>query len=263
MALINITKPMVLRALREFDQLGRDAMLNKYSSGPSGKSTRWYIHFDGKYYDQKVVLRAAHQLSDLGSLPPGRGTFKASEARRWLTNLGFDVVDNLQVTSPQVTSNPDDWHEVGDLIGNLYRIVDRLQTLFPGRKFTLDGHLVGSIGEVLAAHMFNLVLLPGSSPTHDAVTIDGRKVQVKLTQGKSGVALRAQPDFLLVLRLTPERSVEVIYNGRGESPWLHAGAKQSNGQRRISLKRLREIDACVTKVERIPVGITGSLTHFM
>ena len=41
--------------------------------------------------------------------------------------------------------------EVPRLIGRLYDIVDRLEELFPGRKFTPDGHLVGSIGEVIAA----------------------------------------------------------------------------------------------------------------
>ena len=45
----------------------------------------------------------------------------------------------------------DEWSEVGSLLGDLYRIVDRLEGLFPGRKFTPDGHLVGSIGEAHAA----------------------------------------------------------------------------------------------------------------
>ena len=91
MALEDITdKDMVERALKEFDRLGIDAMLEKYGGGPS---TRWYVRFEDKCYDQKLVLRAAHQLSDLGPLPPGRGTFTAAEARRWLDKLGFDVVE--------------------------------------------------------------------------------------------------------------------------------------------------------------------------
>ncbi len=50
--------------------------------------------------------------------------------------------------------------EVPRLIGRLYDIVDRLEELFPGRKFTPDGHLVGSIGEVIAANLYDLELLP-------------------------------------------------------------------------------------------------------
>ena len=41
--------------------------------------------------------------------------------------------------------------EIPSLVQDLYSIVDRLEELFPGRRFTPDGHLVGSIGEVLAA----------------------------------------------------------------------------------------------------------------
>ena len=99
MALIDITRPMVLRALKEFDQRGRDAMLERYSSGPKGKSTRWYILFGGRHFDQKVILRAAHELSGPGPLPPGRGTFNAAEAKRRLKKLDFQVVGDITTGS--------------------------------------------------------------------------------------------------------------------------------------------------------------------
>ena len=92
MAIHNIDRDMVLRALKEFDQTGRDHMLERYSSGPSGKSTKWFIHHCGKEYDQKLILRAAHELAGMEPLPPGRGTFTASDARRQLTRIGFDVI---------------------------------------------------------------------------------------------------------------------------------------------------------------------------
>ena len=260
MALKDITHRDVERALKEFDRLGIDAMLKKYGGGPS---THWYVLHKGECYDQKLILRAAHELADLGPLPPGRGTFTAAEARRWLDKLGFDVVDDIPAGSEQTTPYLGRWHKVGDLIGTLYHIVDRLEVLFPRRKFTPDGHLVGSIGEALAEHMFGLDLLPGSSAGHDAVATDGRKVQIKLTQGKRGVALRSLPDHLLVLRLTRERSVEVIYNGKGCSPWSRAGNMQKNGQCPISLKHLRAIDDCVPDEDRLPLINAVDLTRVM
>jgi hypothetical protein len=39
---------------------------------------------------------------------------------------------------------------------------------YPGRKFTPDGHLVGSIGEVVAPEALGLTLYVGSRPGHDA-----------------------------------------------------------------------------------------------
>jgi len=158
-------------------------------------------------------------------------------------------------------AHPDSWTEIPELLAALYEIVDRLESLFPGRKFTPDGHLVGSVGEVIAAHMFGLRLLPGSSPGHDAETRDGRKVQIKLTQGTRGVALRAEPQHLLVLRLAQDRSIDIVYNGNGRSPWSNAGGVQKNGQRQISLARLRSLDAAVTDQNRLPLTKKISLAR--
>ena len=148
----------------------------------------------------------------------------------------------------------DGWSEVPGLLASLYRVVDRLEAIFPGRKFTPDGHLVGSIGEAVAARMFDLRLLRASTPEHDAITADeGTLVQIKMTQGNRGVALRAEPEHLLVLRLDPDLIVEVVYNGGGGSPWSEAGPMQTNGQRTISLSRLRAMRAGVPEDGRLRI----------
>ena len=59
------------------------------------------------------------------------------------------------------------------LIRQLYAVVAELEKEFEGRRFTPDGHLVGSIGEVVAAYAFGLKLLPASNERHDAVAADG------------------------------------------------------------------------------------------
>jgi len=51
---------------------------------------------------------------------------------------------------------------VSGLVRDLYRIVDQLEHLFPGRHFTPDGHLVGSLGEVLACERYGLEILEAS-----------------------------------------------------------------------------------------------------
>ena len=148
----------------------------------------------------------------------------------------------------------DGWSEVPALLTSLYRVVNRLEELFPGRKFTPDGHLVGSIGEAIAARMFNLILLKASTAEHDATSADGQTlVQIKLTQGKRGIALRANPQHLLVLRLAPDLSVEVVYNGCGHAPWAAAGKMQKNGQRVISLSKLRAMHGKVRDSQRLPL----------
>ena len=50
-----------------------------------------------------------------------------------------------------------------------------------GRPFSPDGHLVGSLGEVLAAELLDLTLMPPSNDGYDAIDVDGRKVEIKAT----------------------------------------------------------------------------------
>lgn len=90
MAFRDVTREGVESALKEFDRSGQHGMLAKYGGG---QSTRWYVKFGERYYDQKLILRAGHQLQGLGPLPSGRGTFTAHQAKSHLKKLGFTVVD--------------------------------------------------------------------------------------------------------------------------------------------------------------------------
>ena len=140
---------------------------------------------------------------------------------------------------------------VPELVQRLYRIVNELESHFPGRPFTPDGHLVGSIGEVLAAHRYSPDLLPCSAEGHDARASDGRLVQIKATQG-DGVAMRSCCDHLIVLRLLRTGQTEEVYNGPGQPAWNVAGKMQRNGQRPISLSKLRSLMATVSVAQRLP-----------
>jgi hypothetical protein len=50
--------------------------------------------------------------------------------------------------------------QVSELIKQLCSLVSELEALYPGRHFTPDGHLVGSIGECLVAEEYDLTLIP-------------------------------------------------------------------------------------------------------
>lgn len=144
-----------------------------------------------------------------------------------------------------------DWNEVVRHLDELYGASEGLERLFPGRKFTLDGHLVGSVGEVVAAYMFSLDLNAASTMAHDATAQDGRNVEIKLTQ-RAGVAIRHEPEHLIALHRPKGGPVRVVYNGPGALAWENAGRMQSNGQRSISLKRLDELDQFVAASSRLP-----------
>jgi hypothetical protein len=122
-------------------------------------------------------------------------------------------------------------------VAKLYEAVEELKQSYPGRHFTLDGHLVGSIGEVVARETFGFELLPASAPGHDAICSTRGNVQVKITAGQS-VAIRAACDHLIVLRIVSPKEAQIVYDGPGAPAWEIAGPMQSNGQRRVSLSKL-------------------------
>lgn len=144
------------------------------------------------------------------------------------------------------------------LIEELMRVVSELESLHPGRKFSPDGHLVGSIGEAAAEAMFDLELKPPSNKGFDAVAADGRTVEIKATFGTSGVGVRTfsndVADVLIVLRLMTQPGVEheVVFNGPLHDALRVAGAPGSNGQAQLRLSNLRHIDAQVADDARIP-----------
>lgn len=142
--------------------------------------------------------------------------------------------------------------EIPELVSQLRAIVKRLEELFPGRHFTLDGHLVGSLAEVIAAYMYDIELLPGSHECHDGqCRRTGVNVQIKGTQ-RSRVAMYAEADHLIVLRLAAGRAEEV-YNGPSAVPWAAPGPVAKNGQRTISLAKLRRLARDVPLGDRLPL----------
>lgn len=143
-----------------------------------------------------------------------------------------------------------DWQEVDDLIRALFAVTDRLEAIFPGRKFSLDGHLVGSVGEVVAAHIFDLDLNAASTQGHDAVAPDGRSVEIKFTQGRR-VAFRHCPDHALVLARPRGGRIEIVFNGPGELVWDDSKPLPRNGQRPVSLAALRRLDRNVAAADRL------------
>lgn len=148
--------------------------------------------------------------------------------------------------------------ETALLVDQLHAIVEELEVLHPGRKFPLDGHLVGSLAEAEAEALFDISLLPPSTPGRDAVNErDGRGVEIKGTYGTSGVAIRSTSHdhacSLIVLRLsrTSGEPHELVYNGPFALAASAAGKVSSNGQARISLSALRRLNATVNDADRI------------
>lgn len=154
-----------------------------------------------------------------------------------------------------------DLADLAALIGRLFEIVRALNKLFPGRPFTPDGHLVGSIGEVVAAHTYGLCLEAASQECFDAKTEADQTVQIKLTSGdRVSVSSDSNtPDLLLVLKLDPKTGFKEIYNGKFP---LELWRSKKASKRRVVSLGLRELAARNPRLLEQKHPLTQINSHF-
>jgi hypothetical protein len=114
-----------------------------------------------------------------------------------------------------------------------------------GLRFTLDGNLVGDIGEAVAAELFGLELSARCGPAIDgfAPGTNRQSVQVKASGTFRGPAFRKQElgaDYLLFFHFDfDQRRGKVIFNGP-ERVALSKMPASWTGQRTVPLKHLRD-----------------------
>jgi hypothetical protein len=120
----------------------------------------------------------------------------------------------------------------------LQNITARLSALFPER-FTPDGHLLGSFGEVVASWLFDLVLLENPiTKSYNAATQSGEIVQIKLTGGNLisiAADVEPPPAYLIVLTLQSQSGFNVAFNGRFPAELVRQ-RRSSDTQRIVQLQ---------------------------
>jgi hypothetical protein len=137
-----------------------------------------------------------------------------------------------------------------------YEKVLRAQGSQVDLKFTLDGNLVGDIGEAIATELFGVKLVETKSTEGiDGYAPDGRTVQVKATGTKRGPAFRkteTRAEHLLFFCLDFENATgTVVFNG----PEHHVTRylpEEFRGQRMVTRPQIQRADAVVDDAERLP-----------
>ncbi|MBK8246859.1 MAG: hypothetical protein IPK85_05605 [Gemmatimonadetes bacterium] len=143
--------------------------------------------------------------------------------------------------------------EIAAALQDIFAGIERLTKTFPHRAFTIDGRLVGDVGEVIGAMEYDLELDQVSRPIHDAMTRDGRNVQIKATF-KQHLTMRSVPDLYLGLQLSPDGTFTEVYNGPGARIQERYAHRKGIGKDLLSfpVTELRKLAANVPAHLRIP-----------
>jgi hypothetical protein len=91
------SREAVEAALAEFDDLGREAFLEKYGFGAAD---RYFLRWNDRDYDAKAIAGAAvgHEHPERGPLPAGAFSGGEAGANAKLRELGFEVMSKAQPT---------------------------------------------------------------------------------------------------------------------------------------------------------------------
>lgn len=152
--------------------------------------------------------------------------------------------------------------DVGEALSLIFAGIERLQqSCKNGRRFTIDGRLVGDVGELIAARDFDVRLDATSRALHDGClgSDDNRLVQVKATF-KDHLSFGREPMLYLGLKLHANGGCEVVFNGPGSVIAEAYRHRQDIGQKLLSfpVTRLRELSKTVADVDRVPRRVPPS-----
>ena len=141
---------------------------------------------------------------------------------------------------------------IAEALRHIFNGIKQLANAFPGKAFTIDGRLVGDIGEVIAALEYNIKLYTTQKAHHDGEASDGRKVQIKATF-KDKLTFKAIPEYYLGFKLFEDGRYGEIFNGPGKIIFERYKHRQGIGKELLSfpIAELKKLSGTVPKSERI------------
>lgn len=145
--------------------------------------------------------------------------------------------------------------EIHQAVKDMLQIVKELQSAYPKKKFTLDGRLVGDLGEILVEEDYDIELYEGLEKHHDGQTPDGRRVQVKTTmKGSLTFPVDHIPHYYIGIKVHLDGSYDEIFNGPGAIAWeaIKNRKPTKTNLHSITLSALRKLNKTVADEDRIP-----------
>ncbi|GAA0833394.1 hypothetical protein GCM10009112_21780 [Marinomonas arenicola] len=144
-------------------------------------------------------------------------------------------------------------HEIiEDSLRQIFSGIRQLKEALPAKEFTIDGRLVGDIGEAIVQRDYDITLYEYLAKDYDGETSDGRKVQIKATF-KESLTFKKVPDYYLGIKIHEDGSYEEIFNGPGSVIASEYSHRKGFGETLLSFsnKKLHELSKNISNEHRI------------
>jgi len=102
---------------------------------------------------------------------------------------------------------------VQHILATIFAAQKALKILAPDFMWAGLGNLLGDFGELVAIDRYGLTRAPQRSDSYDALTSDGKKVQIKTNYASSQIGFRGEADLMLVIKVLETGEWEEVYYG--------------------------------------------------
>jgi hypothetical protein len=126
-------------------------------------------------------------------------------------------------------------------MATLYSAQNALRSLASEYKWAGLGNLLGDYGEFIAVQSFGLEKAPSGSNGYDAVSPDGKTVQVKANHAASQIGFRGVADIMLVLHVTESGDYSVVYYGPFQPILDESRRSERDNKNMIAVTKLRRL----------------------
>lgn len=103
------------------------------------------------------------------------------------------------------------------------------------RDFSLDGRLVGDLGELVAAMISEIILTEGAGAEFDGHLKNkpGKKVQIRCSLRNDSIAIKHGQGHFIAIQLLEEKGGQfrVVYDGPASKAWIYVNANKNTGER--------------------------------
>ncbi len=122
---------------------------------------------------------------------------------------------------------------IKNALDDIFSGISKLKEALPIKEFTIDGRLVGDIGEAIVQRDYDVELYDVLVEGYDGETSDGKLVQIKATF-KESLTFKTIPDYYIGIKIHKDGSYTEIYNGPTEPIQKKYGHRKWFGEKLLS-----------------------------
>ena len=127
------------------------------------------------------------------------------------------------------------------VIASIYASQRALRAIAPDYKWAGLGNLLGDFGEFIAINHYGLKKAQAGSERYDALTSDGKTVQIKTNHAAQQIGYRGKADLMLVIHVEEDGSWNEIYFGNYDLVEKNSTFSARDNKRMISILKLKRL----------------------